>query len=147
MVVLESGTYTMLAFCLDTKKRERGRAWLHQQSGESRIVSIDMLALYFLERGIIWLAAHIIRFTRTTRLHALVSSLDTIVLVKNPAMWLYVWPFLQNSSLRCPDMISGHSFNLQEQIMSQRFLAKENYKLTFSSNSVLTSVPYESGSH
>jgi hypothetical protein len=28
----------MQAFCLDTKKRERGRAWPYRQSGESRIV-------------------------------------------------------------------------------------------------------------
>jgi hypothetical protein len=28
-----------LAFCLDTKKRERGHAWPHRQSGESRIVT------------------------------------------------------------------------------------------------------------
>jgi hypothetical protein len=29
----------VLAFCLDTKKREGGRAWPHRQSAESRIVS------------------------------------------------------------------------------------------------------------
>jgi hypothetical protein len=31
---------TGLAFCLDVKKRERGRSWPHRQSVESRIMSM-----------------------------------------------------------------------------------------------------------
>jgi hypothetical protein len=39
--------YTVVTFCLDTKKRERGRAWPRRQSAESRTVSNKMLVLYY----------------------------------------------------------------------------------------------------
>lgn len=35
-------TNTELAFCMDTKKQERGRSWPHRQSVESRIMSMQI---------------------------------------------------------------------------------------------------------
>jgi hypothetical protein len=39
MICLPASKSTGLTFCMDTKKRERGRAWLHRQSRESTIES------------------------------------------------------------------------------------------------------------